>query len=377
MTSAVRLTRSLLALAALAAGCGDSLQPVLCDGGRCGAQVSWRKSYNWNYGSQKVDLLFVVDDTAAMAAHRDALAAGFTAMAQRLRGPVAPTSIHAGFIRAGSCDTSARAHTACGFPGTGTYFLRSEWCHTRENFPGDYAETFACLGDLGAANCAPSRPLAAAGRFLTEPEQPGWDGLVRPDATLAIVIVTAQDDASLEPAREIAAAIKARKPDPSQVAVSVIGPGGDCAGGEAPGPRLLEFVQQFGANGIYLPLCSGQFPAALDRVEQLISVQISPWCVTNVRDTDPATPGLQADCAVEDVTTDGLGGFITRQVPSCDESSPPCWRMVAGAGVSCGGYIFDLARGPEWCVEASPHGTIECLACADSSDPACKPVPGA
>jgi hypothetical protein len=377
MTSALRLTRSLLALAALTAGCGDSVRPLLCDGGSCGTQVSWRKKYNWSYGSQKVDLLFVVDDTAAMAPHRDALAAGFTAMAQKLRAPPAPTSIHAGFIRAGSCDTSARARTACGYPGTGTYFLSSEWCHTRENFRGDYEETFACLGDLGAANCAPSQPLAAAGRFLTEPEQPGWEGLVRPDAYLVIVIVTAQDDASVKPPLEIAAAIKAVKSDPSQVGVSIIGPGGDCAGGEAPAPRLLEFVEQFGANGTYLPLCSSQFATALERVGQLISIQISPTCVTNVRDTDPATPGLQADCTVEDVTTDGVGGFITRQVLSCDRSAPPCWRMTANTGVNCGGYVFDMVREPEWCIEARPHGTVECLACADPRDPACNPVPGA
>jgi len=96
-----------LAVCLLVAGCGDGAAPLLCDGGRCGTQTSWRKTYQQTI-NRKVDLLFVVDDTAAMAPHRDALAAGFTAMAPRLRDVTAPTSLHVGFIRAGSCDTSTR-----------------------------------------------------------------------------------------------------------------------------------------------------------------------------------------------------------------------------------------------------------------------------
>ena len=365
----------MLALAAIAAGCGGDLAPLLCDGGRCGTQSSWRKTYQTTI-NRKVDLLFVVDDTAAMAPHRDALAAGFTAMASLLRDPTAPTSLHVGFIRAGSCDTSTRG-AACGVV-THEQFLRSEWCHTIENFAGAYAQTFACLGDLGAADCAPAQPLEAARRFLTGATQPGWEGFLRPDAYLLIVVVTAQDDASghpggLTPAIAIADGIKAVKLDPSQIIVSIIGPGGDCAGGEPPGPRLVEFVNQFGANGLHLPLCSGQLSLALDRISQHINSSIHPYCATNVRDTDPEKPGLQANCTVEDFATAPDGTRTSTRLPSCDESAPPCWRMIASSGY-CNEYIFELQRAPDWCVESGWSGTIECLGCADANDPACAPV---
>jgi len=381
MTTVRRVTQCCLALAALAAGCGDSLQPAPCNGGTCGTQVSTRVSYDFSntyHFSRRLDVLFVVDDTAAMAPHREALAAALPAMAQTLRvehGPpsLGPPSLHVGFIRAGSCDTSTRG-SACGVAGE--QFLRSEWCHTIDNFSGGWEETFACLGDLGVASCAPSQPLAAAQRFLTGAPPPGWEGFLRADTHLLIVVVAAQDDASgpqaaLTPILEIAAAIKATKPDPSRFSVSAIGPGGDCAAGEAPAPRLLDFVEEFGANGIYVPLCGGEFTRHLQRFGELLNFGIPRACVANVRDIDPATPGLQADCSVEDLAKTPDGTRTASRLPSCDESTPPCWWLTPEAG--CGGYSLGIERAADFCADAGLAGTIECLACADPRDPACNP----
>ena len=254
--------------------------------------------------------------------------------------------------------------------------MRSEWCHTVDNFAGAYEQTFACLGDLGAADCAPAQPLEAARRFVTGAAPPGWEGFVRSEAYLMIVVVTAQDDASGQPAgltpRAIADSIKAVKPDPSQIVVSIIGPGGDCTAGEPPGPRLLEFVGEFGANGLYLPLCSGQLSPALDRISQQINSALLPPCATNVRDTDLETPGLQATCTVEEFANNPDGTRTRSQLPNCDVSAPPCWRLTPGA--NCNGYALLLERAPDWCIESGVSGTIECLVCADPRDPACQPV---
>ena len=174
------------------------------------------------------------------------------------------------------------------------------------NFSGAYEETFACLGDLGAADCAPAQPLAAARRFLTGAAQPGWEGFLRPDAYLMIVVVTAQDDASGQPAGADAGrgdrrGIKAVKPDPSQIIVSIIGPGGDCAAGEPPGPRLAEFVNQFGANGLYpRPLQRPVLGLRWTGSPAINSSSLTALHPTNVRDTDLEAPGLQADCTFED-----------------------------------------------------------------------------
>jgi len=377
MTIAWRMTRSVLALAALAGGC-DGVAPVLCDGGACGTQVSTRGRIQATY-TRQLDLLFVVDDTPAIAPHLDAVATGLAAMAPALTGAREPYSLHVGFIRGGGCDTSTRG-AVCGLAAPDE-FLTSEWCNTIRNQTGALADTFACLGDFGIGSCDLAQPLwATVGALTTSPPQ-GWDGFLRPDAYLMIVIVAATDDASGEPGAPMsvvatAALIKRLKPDPSQVLVSTIGPN-SCALGEVPAPRLTEFVQQFGANGLLIPLCDGQFPTALQRVTEFINDRLLPPCLRNVRDTDLATPGLQADCSVEDRARAPDGSYATSRLPSCEEAAPPCWRLTPGAAINCAGpgttsgWIFSVERPSDWCYEAGTNLTIECLGCADANDPAC------
>ena len=146
------------------------------------------------------------------------------------------------------------------------------------------------------------------------------------------------------------------------------------AAGEPPGPRLIEFVNQFGANGLYLPLCSGQLSPALDRITQQINSSLQPPCATNVRDTDPEMPGLQANCTVEDLATNPDGTRTSSRLPNCDASAPPCWRLTASSGF-CVGYVFEVLSAPDWCSESGMAGTIECLGCADANDPACAVQP--
>ena len=203
-------------------------------------------------------MLFVVDDTPAMAPYAGALAAGFADMAAALgdyrpaRGP-----LHVGVVRAGRCDQSTRG-AACGI-AAGEQFLRAEWCETVTNFSGSLADALACVGDLGATNCGPAQPLAAAIDALATPPRPGWEGFLRPDAYLMIVVIAAGDDASAQPAIDVARLIKSSKADPSQVVVSAIVPG-SCATGDP--VRLTEFVNQFGANGYAPDLCVGQFASS-------------------------------------------------------------------------------------------------------------------
>jgi len=146
-----------------------------------------------------------------------------------------------------------------------------------------------------------------------------------------------------------------------------------CAAPGAPTPRLAEFVAAFGANGVLVDLCGGSVAPALMRLGDNLSSFIDPWCALNVRDTDPATAGLQASCSVEDHVIGRDGSLTTSWLPGCDVASPPCWRLLP-SGSGCGaGTAFAIDRGPAWCHEASTYGTIECLSCADPRDPACQP----
>jgi len=360
-------------LALVVAGCGGALDRPPCQDGRCGTQVSWQEQYQRNI-DRELDMLFVVDDTPAIASHAGALPAGFAGIAGVVTGSPLPISLHVGFIRSGGCDASTRGG-ACGITAP-EQFLRAEWCQTITNAALPIAESFACLGDMGAADCGPAQPLAAAVQALTAPRA-GWDGFLRPAAYLAIVVVAAQDDAS-GPAgsptavADLVAAIRTIKGDPSQILVSVIG-SKDCGTAAVPTPRLLDFVNAFGANGLYTSLCDATFTPAVDRVVADTGTAIDPPCTTNVRDTDPQTAGLQADCTVRSVSRNPDGSQTTSQLTGCDVGAPPCWRFVAGGLCGNGqGCVFEVDHPPDWCYEAGESLSIECLACADPADPACK-----
>jgi hypothetical protein len=363
--------RAAVALCLWAAACGGNLTPVLCDGAGCATQVSTRKQFQ-SLIARKLDLLLVVDDTPAIAPYADALATGFAGMAQRLTLPYGPSSVHAGFVRAGGCDPSTLAQ-ACGIAAP-EQFLRAEWCETLTNATPSVADTFTCLGGLDTADCGPIQPLAVAVRTLASPAA-GWQGFLRPDAALMVVVIATSDDASGAPGSptavaDIVARLKALKADPSEVLVSVIGPG-SCPG-DAPPPRLLELVNSFGANGLIMGLCSAPLSAALDRAFECISSELEPACVANVRDTDPQTPGLQADCTVTSLSRNPDGSTTQSVLPSCDVGAPPCWRFVPSTCTGPG-WRFDVQQPPDWCAEAGVNVTIECLGCADAHDPACAP----
>ena len=192
-----------------------------------------------------------------------------------------------------------------------------------------------------------------------------------------IVVVSAADDASGQPGQlnevlDLAARAKQLKADPSQVLVSIIGPG-DCAPGDAPGPRLTDFVNQFGANGLYVGLCSGQFGAAIQRIGEFTNEGLRPPCASHLRDVDLETPGLQPNCTMTRTSSFPVGAIMTRRFPAATSAQPPCWRLGPPGSCSGGvaGQIFDIQFEPDWCSEAVTSFTVECLTCADANDPAC------
>ena len=58
-----------------------------------------------------------------------------------------------------------------------------------------------------------------------------------------------------------------------------------------------------------------------------------------MRDIDPAKPGLQPSCAAESFSATPDGTFRRDPLPSCDDSSPPCWRLLPAAEYYCDGYL--------------------------------------
>ena len=344
---------AIIAVGATTVACTGSLAPGVCSDGACGSQRTIKGTFQQTL-NRNLDVLFVVDDTDAIAPWVDTLRAGYPAMAHLLETlPQGAPDVNIGFVRASRCAPQSRARD-CGvrvpFP-----FLFSASCGADSNFAGSFADTFTCLADFGTQACGNAQPFQAVRDVLAQPPPAAWDSFLRPEALLHIVMVAGRDDASDVSPLELAASVKALKPDPVMILVSVIGPG------ESPSltaaPRLTEFVQQFGGNGLLTGL-AGDPTAALRPLTQTLSVFIDPPCIRSVLDVDPVTPGLQADCTFEDtVTRDGKE--TTKVLPACDTAMPPCWRLTERGDGTCA--VAEIDRGADWCPAPRIFTRVECL----------------
>ena len=157
--------------------------------------------------------------------------------------------------------------------------------------------------------------------------------------------------------------IKALKSDPSQVLVAAItGPATpytvnwkapstadiSCGAASCPWPviahsctasdgsfadpsvRVTEFVNQFGANGITLPICLDSFNMSLDRIAMLINASLQPPCISSRSPIRRARVNPTARSSATPRT--GSASTIDATVPSCaaNGGAPPCWQLTPG-----------------------------------------------
>jgi hypothetical protein len=181
---------------------------------------------------RQLDVLFVVDDTTAMAPYASALSGLGTSLETALeaqtgtlpdtRIAVTTTDATSGALRVPSGLTEPFLATA----------LAPDFTRTT-NFSGALATAVDSLLAVGASRSSANAPLAATPAALD-----GNASFLRGGyGSLAVVTVTASDDASSATVASYASALKARMADPSDVvAIGVY---------DVPATRLDEFHQQF------------------------------------------------------------------------------------------------------------------------------------
>ena len=198
--------------------------------------------------------------------------------------------------------------------------------------------------------------------------------------------------------------IKGLKPDPSQVIVAAItGPAtpytvnwkapstADTSCGAAscpwpviahsctapdtsfadPGVRVGEFVKEFGANGLVLPICSDNFAPSLQRIGDLINASLQPPCITGRVANKAGTQ--EPDCTVVSHTSNGLGGYVDKTVDACSANGgmAPCWRLTTGACQGgANGQIEDVSVDMNLPTTTAQNATVNCALCINgTSDP--------
>jgi hypothetical protein len=158
-----------------------------------------------------VDLLFVVDSSNTMEQEQAALGSAFiehfVSVLEAEHG--ARPDLHIGVITTdmgigeqeqqiafcsvnGDDGALRRPTTACA--PTDAFLIDADGGAT-VNYPGTLAEAFQCLVTVGTEGCGFEQPLASLRRFLHRDDAAAF---LRPDAALAIVIVTDEDDCSAD-----------------------------------------------------------------------------------------------------------------------------------------------------------------------------------
>jgi len=167
--------------------------------------------------NRNVDLLFLVDDSSSMGASQQSLLRNFPVLMTALENmpgglpnvhiAVVSSDMGAGDGSIAGCDASGgkkgvfqyTARGACTATGLepGATFISN--IGGVKNYTGNLPDVFTCMAALGETGCGFEHQFAAITRALGADGQaapPENQGFLRPDAYLAIVMITNEDDCS-------------------------------------------------------------------------------------------------------------------------------------------------------------------------------------
>jgi hypothetical protein len=170
--------------------------------------------------NRDVDILFMIDDSPSMADKQQNLANNFPNFINTITaGTEGLPNLHLGVISSdmgtsastgtpgtpigqlgqGGCAQRGKAGalTVNGAPVTEQFIVDVETGGARQkNYTGELAQVFGQMARLGPGGCGFEQPLAAIKAALDN--NPSNAGFLRPDALLAIVMLTDEDDCSAQ-----------------------------------------------------------------------------------------------------------------------------------------------------------------------------------
>lgn len=272
-----------------------------------------------------LDLLFVIDDSPAMAPFQASLATSFATFASMLENsPGGVPDLHAGVITADPSDGGVirgAPQVTGGFLSTVPRLDGSR----EQNFSGTLHDALVTAAGVGTRGAEIMQPLAMIQRALDG--NPANASFLRDNAYLAVVVISAREDRSAGLVVAYASFLRRLKTDPARVIVSAAfnpEPGSQACTAEA-APRLAELLVQFPYRASSAPLCSPDLAALSSGLEEYTDqVPLGVACLTTaLADADAVHDGTQYQCAVELTSA-------TQRIPvrACSgELHAPCWRI--------------------------------------------------
>jgi len=137
-------------------------------------------------------------------------------------------------------------------------------------------------------------------------------------------------------------------------------------------PCLNQWVQTFGAAGVFLSVCADSFAPALQAVAQEIAQETGVPCIDGEVKTTTGPHGARPNCSVSDHALNAQGLTIDTALPSCVDSQnvAPCWTLAADPACP-NGSLISVSR-PAGAAPPTLDTTVECAVCTvGSTDPSC------
>ena len=245
----------------------------------------------------KMDIVFVVDDSGSMAEEQANLASNFPMFANLLAQYTTQSGQKLDY-RVAITTTGRPEHYTVVLPGVGTLpqtetgpdgkFMANcnstkPWVESADGTTGN--TVMSCRANVGTGGASIEMPLLMAKHSLSERIADGANGaFLRPDALLATVMITDEDDQSYEgdnftvdasgmspinwqPADQVAF-MDNLKGNHANWAAAVIAGDGACMssfGNAADATRLKQFIQLTGSNGVFSSICDGDLTIGLKK----------------------------------------------------------------------------------------------------------------
>lgn len=166
--------------------------------------------------NRDIDILFVIDDSGSMREEQASLTANFQRFINVLNNiegglpnvhiGVVSTNVGAGTFGIDGCGANGDNGSLQNAPNGVCETPTDKWIRDianqdgsrDQNFAGnDLASTFSCIAGLGTTGCGFEQPLESMRRALNGSNNAN-NGFLRPDAFLAVIIISDEDDCSTE-----------------------------------------------------------------------------------------------------------------------------------------------------------------------------------
>lgn len=250
---------------------------------------------------QKMDIVFVVDDSGSMAEEQSNLATNFPKFITVLDAFKTKSGAKLDY-RVAVTTTGRDVKYSIEAPGFGTFpmdekgddgaFRNTKSCGPTkrwvEKADADKSTRFSCLAKVGTGGPSIEMPLESLKLALNDRVADGTNaGFLRPDALLAVVILSDEDDcstsdndfiykgdgaceamANAKPLTDYVSMLDTAAKGPGRWATAVIAGDKACTssfGKAADAKRLKSFVGLAGKNGTFSSICDGDLSGSLQK----------------------------------------------------------------------------------------------------------------